>query len=222
MNNDKPVILIDKDLSETQVYVTIQTYDRFAAEYAEKWEWNKKTVREVRKYNIKPFTQFVKKGSSVLVVGSRTGRDYSLLTNEGFKCLGVEPSFGLLTEAVKRVEGGQFVRLDLRNLPFIPESFEAIYADALTHLPKENMSDMLKDFRIFLRGRGFLYLSLKLGKSGVLMDKSIGGKRYMTLFTREEIVKVVDGAGFEIVWNEDSSHTDSSHPRWLSLMLRKK
>jgi|GEM_PF-5790367 SAM-dependent methyltransferase len=221
MDKNKPSILADKDLSETQIYVTTQTYDRFAKEYADKWEWNQKTIKEIEKYNIKPFQKLVAKGSNVLIVGSRTGRDYSLLTKAGYQCLGVEPSFGFLAEAVKRVKGGLFIRLDLRDLPFMPESFEAIYADALTHIPKKDLGDTLKDFRIFLVKKGFLYLSLKLGKSGLLVDKSIGGKRFMTLYSKEEIVRKVERTGFSIVWSEESSHTDPSHPRWLSLMLKK-
>lgn len=221
MGSNKPVVIPDKDLSETQIYVSVQTYDRYAREYADMWEWNQKTIKEVLEYNIKPFKKLVAKGGNVLIVGSRTGRDYSLLTKAGYRCLGVEPSFGLLSEAIKRVKGGLFIRQDLRNLPFVPESFEAIYADALTHIPKKDLSDTLKDFRIFLVKKGYLYLSLKLGKSGVLLDKSIGSRRYMTLYTKEEIIKLVARVGFGVVWSEESSHTDLSHPRWFSLMLRK-
>jgi SAM-dependent methyltransferase len=222
MRNNKLSILPDKDLSETQIYVSVQTYDRYAKEYADKWEWNQKTIKEVLEYNIKPFKKLVTKGGNVLIVGSRTGRDYSLLTKAGYRCLGVEPSYGFLAEAVERVKGGLFIRHDLRGLPFMPESFEAIYADALTHIPKKDLNDTLKDFRIFLVKKGFLYLSLKLGKAGLLVDTSIGGKRFMTLYTKEEILKLVARAGFEVVWSEESSHTDPSYPRWLSLMLKKK
>lgn len=222
MMKDKPIILNDKDLSETQIYVTLQTYDRFAKQYADKWEWNKKTLEEIDKYNISPFSKFVKKNGNVLVVGSRTGRDYSLLTKKGFNCLGVEPSYGLLVEAVKRVKKGIFVRLDLRSLPFIPGSFDAVYADALAHIPRGDLRSTLKDFRIFLVDKGLLYLSLKIGEKRVIKETSIGGARFMTLYTKNEIDKLVGDLGFETLWSQESKHTNPSHPGWYSLVLKKK
>lgn len=49
MNKTPHKILFDKDLSETQIYATIQTYDRFAKEYADKWEWSPLTIKEIQK-----------------------------------------------------------------------------------------------------------------------------------------------------------------------------
>ena len=44
-------ILPDKDLSPAQIYVTRQTYDRFAQKFAQNKEWNKNTIKEIEKYN---------------------------------------------------------------------------------------------------------------------------------------------------------------------------
>lgn len=136
--------LPDEDLSETQIYVTTQTYDRNAKDYADKWEWNPITVREVKKYNIIPFKKYVQPGGTVLIVECQSGRDYQLLTEEKFRCLGVGFSYGLLREALQRVPDGLFIHLDVRSLPFMPESFDAIYADALVHYEKEGMRSLKK------------------------------------------------------------------------------
>lgn len=221
MNKVRHKFLPDKDLSDTQIYVTMQTYDRFAKDYAEKWEWNPVTIREVKKYNIKPFSRYAKKGGSVLIVGCRSGRDYFLLTKAGFSCLGIDSSYGLLCEAVERVPGGLFTHLNLRPLPFMPESFDAIYADALTIIPKREMRDVLKDFRIFLKPGGILYLSLKLGKGNVLVMEDLGGRRYLTLFRKKEILEMIEAVGFDLVWSEESDHTDPSLPKWFSLVAKK-
>lgn len=213
--------LPDDDLSETQIYVTMQTFDRFAGEYAERWEWNTKTIKEIKKYNIAPFKKFAKRRGTVLIVDCRSGRDYSLLTKEGFTCLGVGLSYGLLTEAVRRVPGGLFVHLDLRLLPFLPESFDAVYADALTTVPKRDMGDTLRDFRIFLKPGGVIYLSLKLGDANILVMEDLGGKRYLTLFQKQEILDLIEGAGFKMVWSKVSPHTDPRLPKWFSLVAEK-
>lgn len=214
-------MLSDDDLSEAQIYVTIQAYDRFASEYAKKWEWNPKTIVEIKKYNIIPFVRHAKPGGNVLIVECQSGRDYKLLTEAGFSCLGVSFSYGLLTEAVKRIPGGLFVHLNTRPLPFMPESLDAIYADALTSVPKRHMRDTLKDFRIFLRSNGILYLSLKLGTSHVMMMEDLGGKRYFTLYQKKEITSMVEGSGFHILWSEESPNTDPSLPPWFSLVAKK-
>ncbi len=213
----------DKDLSETQVYMTIHTFDKYASEYAKKWEWNPKTVSEIQKYNICPFLKYVKNGSTCLIAGCQSGRDYLLLAKAGLKCIGVSPSFGLLREALRRVPQGIFLRSDLRELPFLPDSFDSIYADALTMIPKKDIKDTLKDFKIFLRDGGCLYLSFKLGKKdSLLVMEDLGGPRFMTLFKREEVQSILEDVGFETVWIEESSHTDPELPRWLSLIVKKK
>ncbi len=214
-------LLPDDDLSETQIYVTTQTYDRSAKAYADKWEWNPVTMREVKKYNITPFKKYVHPGGTVLIVECQSGRDYQLLTEEKFRCLGIGFSYGLLQEALKRVPNGIFIHLDVRSLPFMPESFDAIYADALVHTPKRDMASMLKDFRIFLKTRGVLYLSLKLGTYNVLVVEDLDGKRYMTLYRKEEICTMIENAGFSILWSEVSENTDPSLPKWFSLVAQK-
>ena len=213
--------LPDTDLTETQRYVTIQTYDRFASIYAQKWEWNPKTIREIKKYNIMPFCKYAKKGGNVLIVGSFCGRDYHFLTNNGYACVGVEPSFGLLIEALRRVPNGLFLHRNLQLLPFMPESFDAVYADALTSIPKKKMKETIKDFTIFLRKKGILYLSLKLGKTDVILMDDLGGKRYFTLFTEKEIRNIISSCDLTILWSATSDHTDPTLPQWFSLIAKK-
>lgn len=222
MNKTPHKILLDRDLSETQIYATIQTYDRFAKEYADKWEWNPLTIKEIQKYNINPFLKYAKKNGNVLIIGCQTGRDYSLLTKAGFSCVGVEFSYGLLSEALRRVPEGIFVHLFPQSLPFMPNSFDAVYADALTIVPKRYIKDALKDFRIFLKSKGVLYLSLKLGNANVMVIEDLGGKRYCTLYSKEEILKLIKTAGFDLAWSQESKNTDPTLPKWFSLIAIKR
>lgn len=200
----------------------METYDRFAKVYAEKWEWNPKTIREIKKYHIEPFLKYAKKGGVVALFGCRSGRDYSLLKKTGFYCLGMGFSYGLLAEAVKRVPGGLFIHMGPRSfLPFVPESLDAIYADYLTFVPKKDIKNLLRDFRIFLKPYGVLYLSFKLGKGNVCMVENLGGKRYMTLFQKNEILKLIKSAGFNLLWSKESKHTDPTMPKWFNLVAQK-
>lgn len=214
--------LPDDDLTETQVSLTMQTYDRYAREYAKQWEWNPITVREVEKYNIRPFLKYAKSGGTVFIAECQSGRDYKTLSDRGFRCLGVSFSYGLLVEAIRRVPEGLFIRQDIRSLPFLPESFDAIYADAMIMVPKQDMGALMNDYRIFLRAGGVLYLSLKLGESNVLLLSDLGGPRYATLYRQQEIETLVARSGFSIVWQAVSPHTDPKLPKWFSLIAKKR
>jgi SAM-dependent methyltransferase len=213
--------LSDVDLSETQVYLTMQTYDRFAREYAAKWEWSQATIKEITKYNLKPFFKFAKKGGSVLLAGCQSGRDHSFFSRRGFRCLGTEFSFGLLTEALRRVPDGLFLRADARSLPFMPASFDAVYADALVHIPKKDFPNTLRDFRIFLKSRGILYLSLLLGEKNVWVMDDLGSKRYMTLFRKAEVLELIKNLGLKVLWSAVSPYTEPDLPNWFSLIAQK-
>lgn len=215
-------VLPDEDLSEAQVTLTMQTYDRFAREYAKQWEWNPITIREVEKYNIQPFLQHAKQGGTVLVAECQSGRDYKALSKKGFRCLGVGFSYGLLTEAIRRVPDGLFIKQDIRSLPFLPESFDGIYADAMIMVPRREIGALLKDYRIFLRMGGVLYLSLKLGENNVLLLNDLGGPRYSTMYRQHEIEFLVKRSGFTTLWQAVSPHTDPGLPQWFSLIAKKR
>lgn len=214
-------ITSDQDLTKEQIYTTLQTYDRFAKKFADKWEWNPATVKEIKKYNIRPFMKYAAKYGKVLIVGCQTGRDYHLLSELGFSCLGVEYSYGLLSEAIKRVPKGIFIHLYPKSLPFLPGSFDAIYADMFTIIPKQDTKQILNDFRIFLKMGGILYISVKLGEKQVICLDDIGGKRYFALFRKEEIIQLLKSSGFTILWSQESTDTDSSLPNWFSAIGKK-
>ncbi|MDO8451684.1 MAG: hypothetical protein Q7S76_02335 [bacterium] len=213
--------LEDEDLSETQIYITNETYDRSAPEYAEKWEWNPVTVREIQKYNITPFLKFARPGGTVLLVECQSGRDYTILEENGFSCFGVGSSYGLLTEAIKRVPKGFFARLEPRRLPLMPESVDSIYADALTSVPRRDLPSTLTDFRLFLRPGGTLYLSLKIAEKNVLEISDLGGSRYFVLYRTHEIVDMLKKSGFILRWSAESLHTDPTLPKWFSVIAQK-
>lgn len=106
-------------------------------------------------------------------------------------------------------------------MPFLPESFDGIYADAMIMVPKRDMGALLKDYRIFLRSGGVLYLSLKLGKKNILLLNDLGGPRYCTLYRQHEIETLMKKNGFAIVWQAVSPHTDPRLPQWFSLIAKK-
>jgi hypothetical protein len=83
------------------------------------------------------------------------------------------------------------------------------------------MKDTLKDFRIFLKQGGILYLSLRVGSANVMEMEDLGGKRFFTLYRKKEIETMVTSVGFQIVWSAESEHTDPALPGWFSLVAKR-
>ena len=220
--NTKHKILQNTDLTEAQMYATIETFNRHAKDYAEKWEWNPHTIQEIKNYNINPFLKYAKPKGKVLIVGSRTGRDLYFLSKKGFNCLGTEYSSGLIEEALQRVPYGMFVRLDPRSLPFMPNSFDAIYADDIAYLPIKNIKKTVRDLKIFLRDNGVLYLSFRIGDNSILVMDEFDDKRYIALYKKKDLTDFIESLGFKIIWDKNSPHTDPGLPNWYSLIARNK
>lgn len=155
-----------------------------------------------------------------MIAGCQTGRDYALFSKVGMKCVGVSPSYGLLQEALKRVPEGIFFQSDLRHLPFLPKSFDSVYADVFTMIPKRDFKNTLKDFQIFLKPGGILYLAVKLGE-GVLVIEDLGGPRFSALFKKSEVLQTLKSLSMKVLWSVTSEHTDPNLPNWFSLIAQK-
>ena len=53
-------VFLHEDLSLSQVNLSVQTFNRCAKEYAEKWEWCPETIKQTKKYNTDPFLKYIK------------------------------------------------------------------------------------------------------------------------------------------------------------------
>lgn len=209
------------DLTNKQIAVTRDFYNRCAKDYAEKIEWLPKTRAEILKYNITPLVKYTPKGGSVLLVGCGTGRDYALLTQKGFKCLGIDNSFGMLNEARKRVKGN-FLKLDLREIKKLKRKFDAISCEsALPHIPEKELDRILQNFKACLTGKGIIYLAVKVGKKGVIQRANFGSKRFFLVYDQKDFKKHLCQNGLKILWQAISKHTLANYPRWYSIICTK-
>ncbi len=210
-----------KSYSDYHHNITQNTYDKFVLEYAEMWEWNKKTYKEIIKNNIIPFCKFCKQGGKILIAGCGTGRDYKILSEKGFSCLGIDYSKSMLDEA-KRRTNGNFLRMDVKDY-FSKDQYDGIYCEsAITHLSKKNARLVLSNFFKNLTNEGILYAAVKIGEPGIYVSDDLGGKRYYLIHDKDKFCKLVNNTGFDIIETIVSDHTDVNRPKWLSIVARKK
>jgi len=107
---------------------------------------------------LKPFTQMLRPGASVLDIGCGSGRDLLWLTEQGFSATGFERSAGLAALA-RRHSGCDVIEGDFEAFDFSLLSFDAIMASgAFVHFPHYRLSSLLRHIRQALVSGGLFYL----------------------------------------------------------------
>ena len=211
------------DLLSYQIEITRLSYDTNSDRYAEAWEWSRQAIKVTAEKYIKPFVKYVRPGKSVLVVGCGTGRDLNVLTELGYRCLGVDSSAGMIREAVdKRKVNCPIVCVGFEELDLADKSFDGVLVDsAIEHMKKSNMGRVMEKIYRGLRERGICLLRFRLGTGRVFFTEDTVGRRYFTTYTRKETRKIVEEAGFEVLNEYECPHLDLTRPGFLTYILRK-
>ena len=133
--------------------------------------------------------------SSILDLGSGSGRDLRYFSTRGFNVVGLDYSLALLHLA-RSVSRCSVVLADMRAIPFRDGSFDAIWAVAtLLHLRRGTIPAVLAEVGRVLRADGFLLTSVKEG-SGEEVDR-LG--RYTAFYQQEEWKTLLEASGFAII-----------------------
>lgn len=210
-----------QDFNRYGFEATRSSYERFAREYGERWEWSSKTYGEIISFNILPFSEYCTPGGKVLIAGSGTGRDFKILSEKGFSCIGIDYSRSMVEEARRRV-GGVFVHADIREIDLGVAEFDGVYCEsALTHLSLDDVSKVLSKFFRAMTSNGALYIAVKIGDPGIYVTSDIGGPRYFNVFDKNSFTNLLKEKDLEIKYSAISEHTDEFRPKWLSIVAKK-
>lgn len=96
-------------------------------------------------------------------LGCGPGLDGARFVEAGFRVVGMDLSTGMLTVAA-RCLGGRVAQADLRALPIRGASLDGIWCSAaLLHVPDDDTTRVLKEFRRTLRPSGSIALITALG-----------------------------------------------------------
>lgn len=164
---------------------------------------------------LKPFTQMLRPGASILDIGCGSGRDLLWLKRQGFSPTGFERSPGL-ADLARRHSGCRVMEGDFETFDFSPCSFDAILASgSLVHVPHHRIADVLKNIQPALAPGGVFYLSLKQGE-GAFAD-SLGRTFY---FWRDlELRTIFLQIRMKAVFFSVSPSALNSPDLWLSYIL---
>ena len=140
-------------------------------------------------------------GKLILDAGCGVGEDCKYVEQKGFKAIGIDFSKGMLDIARQKYPKGNFQLMDMSNIKFPSNTFDGIMSNySLFHIPREQLKQVLSEFRRVLKEEGRILLILQEGTIEEMVDEPYrpGVKLYMNYFTIESISKIVKENGFEI------------------------
>jgi ubiquinone/menaquinone biosynthesis C-methylase UbiE len=188
---------------------TIDTYDRLAAEYADRPVYPLK--REIAR-----FVDLMGGQGSVVDLGCGAGQYARKLAARGAWVVALDRSAGMLDQAAV-VGTPRLLQADLCRIPLPSAAFDGCFACAsLLHIPRARAPVALTEFRRVLRPGGVLYVSLKLGVGEEWVRWGDDGERFFVYYRPREIDRMLDEMSFRRVdgWLGPSD-PDRRH-RWIN------
>lgn len=173
------------------------------------------------------FGNYIKDGDRVLDIGCGNGRLLNIFSDKLIEYTGVDNAENQIKEAELNYPGRRFLLADARNLPFPAKVFDNVFLVAILHnVPSvEFRRKVLREARRVLKDNGFLFLTVwdpwrleairlifkysflkltgesKMDWGDVLVPWANRTERYYHFFTQRGILKLVRGAGFQIIKN---------------------
>jgi leucyl-tRNA synthetase len=211
----KPVYIPSTEKTKEQKE-TIETYNKNADAYLERTpsdmtgEW---------KEFFDGFFSGVSKEASVFEFGSGTGRDASYVESLGYSVTrsDVPESF---IDMMKK-DGHDALKFDLLADGLAYQKYDVLLASAVfVHFTTEQLKNVLKKLNLNLKDSGSLLFTVKdkedKGKESEVSDEKLDAPRFFSYWTKEEITKISEDAGFKI---ESISKPEGSH--WIQIVARK-
>jgi ubiquinone/menaquinone biosynthesis C-methylase UbiE len=194
---------------------TAATYDRIATRYAERATYP-------LEQELTQFRQMVPADGWALDVGCGPGQYTRALEAHKLRVVGLDLSSGMLEQARASVPGGRrearwLVRTDMRHLPIADACADGCFVCAsLLHLPRIQAPQALAEFRRVLHASGALYVGVKEGEGERWVADPEGQERFFTHYQVEEIDRLIQAAGFEVVDGWTSPPGQGQQHNWLN------
>jgi 2-polyprenyl-3-methyl-5-hydroxy-6-metoxy-1,4-benzoquinol methylase len=143
------------------------------------------------------------KGGKVLDIGSGSGRDLSVMAQQGFNVYGVDPTSQLVEiaqiihpELAGRVKVGSLPTLDI---PFDGEFDGILCCAVLMHLDEIALEESIIVFRSLLRMCGRLLISVPTERSDVNQNERDQNGRLFKNYSSAYLVGVLELQGFQLL-----------------------
>ncbi len=171
------------------------------------------------------FLSYLPPKAKILDIGCGPGRDAKYFTELGFNVTGLDISEKMIELAKREVPNADFMVMDIENLNFAKNQFDAAWASAsLLHVPKDKIPAVLQSIHNILKDEGIFFIALRKGLGEeMLPDNRYGGvEKFWVYFDEDELHDYLKKAGFEILESQthDISTSYQTNP-WISFIAKK-
>jgi SAM-dependent methyltransferase len=163
----------------------------------------------------------------ILDIGCGSGRDAKIFQSMGAEVIGIDFCASLLEIAKAHAPSVDFQLMDIEELDFPEETFDAVWAaSSLLHLPKSVLPHVLARIHAILEEDGYFYLTLKKGSGEQLeVDERYedAKQKFWAYYEADEIKKLLTEAQFAVLACDliEKNHPYHSHAAYR-LFCRKK
>jgi ubiquinone/menaquinone biosynthesis C-methylase UbiE len=201
-------------MEKNNVEKTIETYEKTADIYFEKHNdinW----IKNHADYFIENLS-----GNKILDIGSGPGRDAKYFSEKKLDVTVIDLTNKFIDISTKNVPSAKFYEMDLRKLDFPENSFDGLWVSAsFLHVPKSEAEETLNGFNRVLKPDGLMYLSVKAGNDEKIVEREMqeGGTKFFAFYTKDELTKIIEDAGFKILKIE----IEDKKSTWINIFARK-
>jgi len=168
-------------------------------------KYHKQRERYPNSNLISKFTRLVPKDSRILDLGCGAGVPISkFLAGNGYKVTSVDFADGMLKLARKNVPKARFIKMDITNLKFKPDSFDgAVSFYAIIHIPRRKHSKIYKRLHKILRPQAIMLLNA----SGTdtweeYTENYMGVPMFWSFYNPKKTLSIIRNEGFKILWSD--------------------
>lgn len=192
-----------------------QSYNNFAIE---------REKNNLQEWKIKPRYSFLEllineSKSTLLDIGSGTGRDSKFFMNNRIKVIAVDLSDEMIR--LCREKGIESYQLDFYNLHQIDKKFDAVWSmNSLLHVEKANLDLVLEEIGSMLNPLGLFFMGVYGGEDseGIWQNDLYIPHRFFSFYTDEKIKKVLS-THFQVISFERIETGGKYH--FQSIIMRK-
>jgi SAM-dependent methyltransferase len=147
----------------------------------------------------------------VLDIGCGSGVPISqYFAERGYEVTGIDLSEEMIAIARQAVPQGYFFAQDIQTATFAAKDFALIVSFfAIIHIPRDQHASLLKKMFDWLGDDGTLLITLGGTNTPERIEDWHGTKMYWSFFDVAENNKLLEQAGFDILWHKEETYSDN-------------
>lgn len=163
---------------------TVSVYDRNALDY------QSRQTTQFQEKERKKFLESIPNRGKILDLGCGPGNDSLFFHKSGYKVLAIDGAVGMVDLA--KSKGLNAMVMKYSEVNNLTDKYDGIWASySLLHVPKNEISSILRKIKQLLKPNGKLYASFRLGKGEELRIKDrYDGGRYFSYYHDDELMKI--------------------------------